>query len=157
MRHITWVILALLVYFTPVVTAQEEDSHWQLIANEFTFVTAIVQPPGDPSRLFVADLSGKISIVHAGTLLPTPFLDISDHISTETFGQGLLGMAFHPDYADNGYFYVAYTAPDNSPVLARYQVSADDPNQADPASEEVILKVDHASALHNGGDIAFGP
>src|SRR5262245_15558977 len=116
MRRFAWIVLALLAFVAPV-TARQDDSHWQLIANGFTFVTAIVQPPNDSTRLFIADLSGKISIVQDGALLPTPFLDISEHINTETFGQGLLGMAFHPDYADNGYFYVAYTALDNSPVL----------------------------------------
>jgi len=133
------------------------DTHWQRIADGFTFVTAIVQSPNDDSRLFIADLQGTVTIVQDGAVLPEPFLDISDHISSETFGQGLLGMAFHPNYGKNGEFFVAYTASDNSLVLASYHVSDNDLNRADLTSEQIILKVDHTSPLHNGGDIAFGP
>jgi glucose/arabinose dehydrogenase len=154
MRRIWGITLLLLLCVVPA-QAQEEDTHWQRIADGFSFITAIVQPPNDSSRLFIADLAGRIMIVHDDVLLPEPFLDISDRMNTETYGQGLLGMTFHPDYAANGTFFVTYTSLENSPVLARYHVT-DDANRADAASEQIVLQVDHASPLHNGGDVAFG-
>ena len=154
MRRICgWMILILMFAAAP--TYAQQNSDWQLVAKGFTYVTAIVQPPHDPSRLFIADLQGTISIVQNGNLLPTPFLDIHNYINGKVFGQGLIGMAFDPDFAQNGNFYVAYTNADNWPVLSRYHVSSD-LNLADPLSEQIILKVDHASPEHNGGDIAFG-
>src|SRR5262249_30779921 len=111
----------------------------------------------DSSRLFIADLTGTVRVVQNGTLIATPFLDIRDRVNSKVFGQGLIGMAFDPNFAQNGNFYVTYTNSDNWPVLSRFHVSSSDPNQADPSSEQIIFKVDHASTEHNGGDITFGP
>lgn len=154
--RLMWRGLVILILSASAVQTPQPD-HWQKIAEGFSFVTAIVQPPDDSSRLFIADLQGKIMIVQDDALLPEPFLDLSEQITNETYGQGVLGLAFHPDYSDNGYFYVTYTPPGNLPILARYSVSPDDPNRADPDSEQIILEIDHASPLHNGGDISFGP
>jgi len=155
MRGLKWFCVILL--FGMSLSSQAQSAYeWQAIAEGFSFVTAIVQPRDDASRLFIMDLEGTISIVDNGELLPEPFLDVSEQITTETFGQGLIGMAFHPDYAENGYFYISYTPVGNHPILARYSVSADNPNQANFESELIIIQVDHASAWHNGGDIAFG-
>ena len=118
---------------------------------------------GDGSgRLFVVEQSGKIKIVEDGQVLPEPFLDVSDVISPEALGngyteRGLLGLAFHPDYAENGLFFIDYTDHDGHTVIARYRVSADDPNRADPESAEPILYVVQPYANHNGGQLAFGP
>lgn len=129
-------------------------------------------------RLFIVDQSGRIRIVENGSLLPTPFLDITSKLPTlgAVFDErGLLGLAFHPDYASNGRFFVRYSAPRagdpeepcNDPkgfivgchmeVLAEYQVSLGDPNVADPDSEVILFTVDEPQFNHNGGDIAFGP
>jgi glucose/arabinose dehydrogenase len=150
-----WIVLLILLLLSPA-QAQETDS-WALVAGGFSFVTAIAQAPGDADRLFIADLNGTIHVVETGQLLPEPFLDLRETITTENYGQGLLGLTFHPDYVDNGFFYVTYTPEGNSPILARYHVLTGDPNHADPDSALIILQVDHASTLHNGGDIAFGP
>ena len=118
---------------------------------------------GDGSgRLFVVEQSGKIKIVQNGQVLAEPFLDVSDRISPEALGngyteRGLLGLAFHPDYAENGLFFIDYTDRDGHSVIARYRVSDDDPNRADPQSAEPILYVLQPYANHNGGQLAFGP
>jgi glucose/arabinose dehydrogenase len=112
---------------------------------------------GDGSgRLFVVQQGGQIRIVENGRLLPDPFLDLSSQIS---FGgeQGLLGLAFHPDYRTNGLFYVDYTDRLGDTVVARYHVDPRDPNRADPSSARALLHVTQPFANHNGGDIAFGP
>jgi adhesin HecA-like repeat protein len=89
-------------------------------------------------------------------LAATPFLDLSAQVSC-CGERGLLGFAFHPDYASNGVFFVDYTDLAGDTVLARFQVSGDDADLADPGSEEVLLTVDQPFANHNGGHLAFGP
>lgn len=109
-------------------------------------------------RLFVAERAGTIRVVAAGgTVLDTPFLDIRDRVEWESHPErGLLGVTFHPDYANNGYLYVNYTAkPDGDTHISRFQVTAD-PNVADAGSEHQILFVDQPYANHNAGDLAFG-
>ena len=135
---------------------------WQPVASGLrqpVFLTGA----GDASgRLFVVLQSGRIQVVNAGQVLEEPFLDISDRTSRSRAGQnygerGLLGLAFHPRYSENGYFYVNYTDVDGHSVIARFQVSADNPNQADPASEQRLLFVEQPYPNHNGGMLAFGP
>jgi glucose/arabinose dehydrogenase len=110
--------------------------------------------PGDP-RLFIVDQPGRIWIVASGTRLTTPFLDIR---SSVRFGgeQGLLGLAFHPQYATNGLFYVNYTDTAGDTRVIEYKVSSN-PNVATAASVRQLLFVDQPAANHNGGWIAFGP
>jgi glucose/arabinose dehydrogenase len=110
-------------------------------------------------RLFIVEREGTIRIIEAnGTVLSTPFLDIRNRVEWESNSErGLLGLAFHPDYTTNGYFYVNYTTkPDGDTHIARFLVTGD-PDVADPASELVILAVDQPYANHNGGDLGFGP
>ncbi len=117
------------------------------------FVTA---PPGDPNRLFVVERPGRIRIVQNGALFPRPFLDIADLTSLQG-ERGLLGMAVHPDYAQNGRFFVHYTDRTSGGTrIARYTVS-EDPDVADPASGTIVLEVSQPFSNHNGGSIAFGP
>ncbi|NUM49104.1 MAG: PQQ-dependent sugar dehydrogenase [Anaerolineales bacterium] len=124
------------------------------------------------SRLFVVEQTGVIRIVQAdGTVLPTPFLDITARVEYgfgEGNEQGLLGLAFDPNYASNGYFYVNYTyctiadCPDygDTPFLytriSRFSVTANE-NIANPNSEVVILTIQQPYGEHNGGDLSFGP
>jgi hypothetical protein len=119
------------------------------------FLTA---PPGDLDRLFVVEKDGVIRIIRDDTILTTPFLDITAK-TTKGSEQGLLGLAFHPDYASNGLFFVSYTAPGGGnaghSVIARYQVSAN-PDVAGTA-ETAVLTVDQPFSNHNGGMIVFGP
>ena len=111
---------------------------------------------GDGSgRLFIVLQGGRIVIFDGVQLLSPPFLDISSLVS---FGgeRGLLALAFHPDYAHNGHFYVNYTNTAGHTVIARYSVSGD-PNLADPGSAKILLTVSQPYANHNGGQLQFGP
>jgi hypothetical protein len=136
----------------------------------------ISEPADGTKRLFIADETGIIWIIGAdGKKLSTPFIDISGRmisLSASYDERGLLGMAFHPDFKTNGKFYLFYTAPprsgtpvpgpfgsgwDNLTRISEFKVSAADANQADPASERVILEGDHPYLNHNGGTLAFGP
>ncbi len=110
-------------------------------------------PVGD-SRLFVVDQPGLIWIVSDGKTLTTPFLDIRSLVSSGG-ERGLLGLAFHPQYVDNGRFYVDYTDANGDTRVVEYQVS-DDPSVADPASARQLLFVDQPASNHNGGMLAFG-
>lgn len=113
---------------------------------------------GDGSnRLFVVEKAGTIRIITNGALLDTPFLDITDRVNNNANEQGLLGLAFSPDYANSGFFFVNYTDSNGDTVVARYQVDANQADQADPASEFVVLQIDQPAANHNGGMVAFGP
>lgn len=111
---------------------------------------------GDGSdRLFVVELTGRIRVVKGGAVLPKPFLDLSDLVSTGG-ERGLFSVAFPPDHATSGLFYVNYTNVAGDSVIARYRVSAD-PDVAAPESAEVLLTVEQPYANHNGGQLAFGP
>jgi glucose/arabinose dehydrogenase len=112
---------------------------------------------GDSSdRLFVVEQSGRIRIVQNGTLVSTPFLNISNRLRSGG-EEGLLSVAFSPNYATNGRFYVFYTNQVGNLVIARYQVSSN-ANIADPNSEQIILTINHPTySNHNGGQLAFGP
>lgn len=114
-----------------------------------------LQPDGS-GRLFVIEKVGRIRIIESNELLETPFLDISDRVGSSGNEQGLLGLAFHPQYSDNGRFFVNYTDLNGDTVIARFQVAAD-PNAADPASEVQLLAVDQPYQNHNGGVLTFGP
>jgi glucose/arabinose dehydrogenase len=130
---------------------------------------------GDGSgRVFVVDQAGQIRVIDGGVLLPTPFLDLSAAIpalNTNFDERGLLGLAFHPDYANNGRFFVRHSAARvgvagepcvgtsrgcHTEMLVEFHVSAGDPNIADPVGT-TIFEVDEPEWNHNGGGIAFGP
>jgi glucose/arabinose dehydrogenase len=115
---------------------------------------------GDGSgRLFVLEQGGRIRIVKNGTLAALPFLDVSTLVQAGG-ERGLLGLAFHPDYASDGRLYVFYTdnSPDNALTVVQYRVSVVNPDLADPASAKVLLTIPHNQAAnHNGGMLAFGP
>ncbi len=118
---------------------------------------------GDRSgRLFVVEQGGLIRLIKDGIVLPDPFLDVSELVSRAARGneyteRGLLGLAFHPDYAENGLFYINYTDANGNTVVARYMVSPDNPDRADPASALPLLYVPQPYSNHNGGHMEFGP
>ncbi len=142
----------------------------ELIADGFTAPLALM-PSGDGSgRLFVLDQVGQIWILtEDGELLDQPFLDVSNlmvGLSPSYDERGLLGLAFHPNYAENGRFFVYYSAPlrgdapegwDHTSHVSEFRVSEEDPNRADPNSERVILQVDQPQSNHVAGQITFGP
>jgi glucose/arabinose dehydrogenase len=125
------------------------------IASGLSFPLYLTAPTGDLSRLFLVEKTGGIRIVKDGTLLPDPFLDISGQVSGGS-EQGLLGLAFPPDYASTGRFVVHYTDNAGDTRLSVFQVSAN-PDIADASSELVILTASQPAPNHNGGQIAFGP
>jgi len=110
-------------------------------------------------RLFVIEQSGYIRIIQNGTTLSTPFLNIDPRVNSAGNEQGLLGLAFHPEYKQNGYFYVNYTTGTGagSTRISRFSVLATDSNQADPNSELILLTFTQPFSNHNGGSIHFGP
>lgn len=128
----------------------------ETVASGFTSPVAIVNA-GD-SRLFVVQRGGVIRILNAnGTVNATAFLNITTLISSGG-ERGLLGLAFHPDYATNGYFYVNYTqVSTGATVIARYTVNSTDPDVADTSSALVLLTIAQPASNHNGGSLAFGP
>lgn len=149
----------------PIHNQAQQPAPYQLVevASGFSRPLYVTHAGDDSGRLFVVEQSGKIKIIHQdGTIVETPFLDVSSLISQEALGtgyteRGLLGLAFHPDYANNGIFFINYTDRNGSSVLARYTVSVDDPNVADPNSAFLMMLVEQPFANHNGGHMAFGP
>lgn len=112
---------------------------------------------GDGSgRLFIVEQAGTIRILKDGALLPQPFLDISDRVFSGG-ERGLLSVAFPPGFSSRKHFFVQYTDLSGNVVIARYALT-DDPNVADPASEDIVLSIEHSEFdNHNGGQLAFGP
>lgn len=136
---------------------------WSQTIGLQTFATGLSNPvavthAGD-SRLFVVQRSGAIRIVNTdGSINATPFLTLTSSTILSGGEQGLLGLAFHPDYATNGSFYVNYTrAGDGATVIAQYTVSESDPNSANPNSALVLLTIPQPYGNHNGGSLVFGP
>ncbi len=143
------------------VTREGVTYEWVKVAENFDIPLGVFHAGDGSGRLFVVEQGGNIWIVRDGEVLPQPFLTISDlppgvpsGVYTE---QGLLGLAFHPDYERTGVFFVSYTNRQGDSVLARYRVSAEDPDRADPSSAEILLTVDQPFEDHNGGNIVFGP
>jgi glucose/arabinose dehydrogenase len=117
-----------------------------------------VRHAGDGSgRLFVVEKIGRIRIVKNGAPLPTPFLDIAGQVNARSSERGLLGLAFHPRYPSNGLFFVNYTDLNGDTVVARYQVTKENPDRADPSSAKTILAFKQPYPNHNGGNLVFGP
>jgi len=127
----------------------------QTVARGLDFPLYLTTAPGDNSRLFIVEKGGLIRIIKEGTLLETPFLDIR-HLVSRGSEQGLLGLAFDPDYAKNGRFYVSYTDTFGDSKIVRYLVS-DNPDVARSSPDRVLLTIDQPYANHNGGNILFGP
>ena len=125
------------------------------VATGLDFPLFLTAPAGDAARLFVVEKTGRIRVVKNGALLPQPFLDLSGRVSRGT-EQGLLGLAFHPQYAANGRFVVNYTNSAGDTRVSVFRVTAN-PDVADPSSEQVIFAVDQPFANHNGGMVVFGP
>jgi len=108
-------------------------------------------------RLFIIEQDGRVLLLQKGSLLPVPFLDIRQRVGSRSNEQGLLGLAFHPGYSENGYFFVNYTDLNGDTVIARFRVSNDNPDLADAASETQLLGVAQPFGNHNGGSLGFGP
>jgi glucose/arabinose dehydrogenase len=127
---------------------------WSLFASGFTRPIDLTHA-GD-ERIFVVEQRGIIWIIEGESVMEEPFLNIQDRVNDRANEQGLLGLAFHPDYAENGYFYVNYTGSSGATFISRFQVSSD-PNRTNPNSEFVLLEIDQPYRNHNGGALKFGP
>lgn len=108
-------------------------------------------------RLFVVEKTGRIVVYGPDRIDGQTFLDLSDRVRSSGYEQGLLGLAFPPNYQGSGHFFLNYTNQNGDTVIARYSTSADDPHRGDPASEFVIINLQQPAANHNGGMIVFGP
>jgi len=142
----------------------------ELVAQGFTSPVALVEPKDGSQRLFVADQTGVVWIISAAQRIEKPFLDLRAQIvELNSFydERGLLGLAFHPDFASNGRFYVSYSGAlqaglspdewDHTTYISEFTVSENDPNQANPDSERVLLAMDKPGYNYEAGHIAFGP
>jgi glucose/arabinose dehydrogenase len=126
--------------------------------GSFSEPVVVTGAPGDAGRLFVVQRGGQVMLVRNGRALAHPFLDIGGKVNAGGGEQGLLGIAFAPDYATSGRFYVDYTQPSNDIRVVQYRRSAGDPDLADPSSARTVLTIDHHRYTnHNGGQLAFGP
>src|SRR5918992_4887480 len=127
----------------------------ETVASGLDFPTYLTSPPND-TRLFVTEKAGAIRIIKDGTVLPTPFLDLTPQVASQAGEQGLLGLVFASDYATSGRFFVHYTDDSGASQISSFRVSAD-PDRADPASESVVLTASRPGTAHNGGQLLFGP
>lgn len=145
------------------------------VADGFSRPVYVTGANDGSSRLFVVEKAGRIQIIKDGAKLATPFLDIHERVGSGCNECGLLSVAFPLDFAENGYFFVYYNSttsvvePDHAclpnqecdgeedTIVARFRVSGNDPDQADPNSEERLLLQNQPYANHNGGQLAFGP
>jgi glucose/arabinose dehydrogenase len=146
--------LLIALFFTPLLFAQTFQTQ--------AFATGLTQPvdvahAGD-SRLFVVQQNGRVRIVNSnGTVNATDFLNVST-LTTSNGERGLLGIAFHPNYSVNGYFYINYTrTSDGATVIARYTRSSTNPDVADSTSASIIMIITQDFSNHNGGCLRFGP
>ena len=128
----------------------------KLVTNDLKQPVFVTHAGDGSGRLFVVEKGGTIAILRGGQRAPDPFLDITDLITSSGSEQGLLGLAFHPDYKNNGRFFVYYTAKNGDDTLASYKVSSD-ADKADAASGTVMFAQSDPAPNHNGGMLAFGP
>jgi hypothetical protein len=124
--------------------------------GSFDFPLFLTAAPGDPTRIFVVEKRGTIQAVSLPSGGKTLFLDLRGKVSTGS-EQGLLGLAFHPDFATTRRFVVDYTDSNGDTRIALFLASSGNPNQADPASETLLLGIPQPFANHNGGMVTFGP
>jgi glucose/arabinose dehydrogenase len=132
----------------------------ELVTRETTEAVALVAAPEPPGRLFVVEKRGPIRILRGNRLDPKPFYDLTGKVSLwrgDNGEQGLLGLAFHPQFAQNGRLYINYTDLEGDTRVVELRVDAKDPNRAVPASAREILHVEQPYDNHNAGDLAFGP
>ena len=140
----------------PSALPQPDTAKWQAVASGLENPIGIAAPADGSGRLFVLEQPGRIRVIRDGDLLDQPFLDITGQVGC-CGERGLLGLAFHPGYSENRYFYINYTDRNGDTSISRFQVFADDPDVADSGSEKRLLYVPQPYPNHNGGAVVFGP
>ncbi len=172
-RLTSWIYFALILsLFSNLISCQipPDDPHQvddPLIIPQIAFPQLsfelpvdIQSPPDQSHRFFVVEQKGLIKVFEnrPDVQQSSIFLDISDQVFTGHGEEGLLGLAFHPNFRMNGYFYVYHSAyPPRRSTVARFQISSEDPNKASPLSKTIILEIPQPYGNHNGGQIQFGP
>jgi len=138
----------------------------QLISDQLSYPTAFAAPNDKSGSLFICEQKGRIRIIKNGKLLSKPFLDFTDEVLMmgSSDEMGLLGLAFHPQYAENGKFYVYFSKRvpktpgiDHQSIIREYKVSTENPDLADKTKSREVLVIDEPESNHNGGDLKFGP
>lgn len=130
------------------------DFEWKPIVSNLSRPVDVQSAFDGSGRLFIIEKYGAIRILKDGQLLPEPFINIDDRVNDRGNEMGLLGLAFHPKFEQNGYFYVNYTGEGGHTRISRFQANGD---SADPNSELVLMVIDQPFPNHNGGAVVFGP
>jgi glucose/arabinose dehydrogenase len=169
MKRLIFVFFALLLIAPSALFAQEVPAvpdaanyQWVQIVSGYDNPLYLTHSGDGSGRMFGGEQLGRIWIILDTLELPEPFLDISNLLPADVFSgayteRGLLGLAFHPDFENNGMFFINYTDVNGDTMIVRYTVDATNPNRADPNSATTILTVDQPFANHNGGQLEFGP
>lgn len=129
---------------------------WQEVSTGLARPLLLTNAGDGSNRMFIVEQAGYIWVMENGQILTQPFLDISGIVNSTSNERGLLGLAFHPDYENNGQFYVNYSNVDGDTVVARYTVLEANANVADPSSASFVIQIEQPYPNHNGGDLAFG-
>jgi len=140
---------------TPVSDGAALGLQLQPVATGLAYPTSVTHAGDGSHRLFITEQQGTVRMVANGVMAPAPFLDITPQVGC-CGEQGLLSIAFHPDFAINGLMYVYYTDKNGDAVIARFH-AAPDGDYADVASEQLVLKIKEPTPIHNGGQLQFGP
>lgn len=174
MIKVVFSLTALLLIFSSTIMAQDAPVTtreaapdpsaytWTEVASGLSRPLYLTNAGDGSNRMFVVEQSGQVHIIRDGQVIAEPFIDISAVISQEVLGssyteRGLLGLAFHPLYEENGRFFLNYTDLSGNTVIASYQVSAENPDSAEPASGQILLTIQQPFPNHNGGQLQFGP
>lgn len=148
-------IIALLVLTVITITTYAQQVGIELYANGFSNPVGIKH--ANDNRLFIVEKAGVIKIIESQqNVNTTPFLDINSLVSNSGGERGLLGLAFHPNYSSNGFFFVNYINNAGNTVISRFVTNPPDSDTADPNSEVILMTINQPYSNHNGGDIAFG-
>ncbi|MCE7948905.1 MAG: glucose dehydrogenase [Chloroflexi bacterium CFX4] len=168
MRKLSLSLLVCLLCLAGLHTAFAQDPRdpyafrFEQVGGKFDNPLYLTHANDHSGRLFVVEQAGQVWIMYEdGRMLEQPFFDINALVTDDTFRagyteRGLLSLAFHPQYAENGTFFVYYFDRDGHTALARYRVSSDDPNRADPTSGVILLRIAQPFTDHNGGGLKFG-
>ena len=154
-------ILLIITLSGSVLTTPSQAENEKRITIDEILITGLDHPvqitnaKDGSNRLFIVEQSGRIRVFQNGTLVQEPFLDIAGQVSSAS-EQGLLGLAFHPNFSKNGLFYINFTDLNGSTVIRGYKVS-DDPNRANPQTAFEIFSIPQPFSNHNGGQLSFGP
>jgi len=130
------------------------DYEWRLLTSGLNRPVDIQSAYDGSGRLFIIEKFGNIRVFENGGLAGKPFLDISDRVNDNSNEMGLLGLAFHPQYEQNGFFYVNYNGAGGNTFISRFQAGG---NSADPNSEKILFTIEQPFPNHNGGAVTFGP